>query len=931
LSEPRSQRSAELSVSLGVFTLDASLAVRSWDEWLERVSGIRAADAHGRQIDDVVPSIAARGLLDRFRDVLSSGCVHVLAPAFHEYLIPCRPPRPSAHFAQMQQRVTLGPLREGQQIVGVMVTLEDVTERLDAERELARALQDPDAATREAAAARLAKAEHLEDPRAFASALRDDDWRVRRAAVEGLTRHADRETLAHLLTVLRTEHRDFNVLSSALQLFAASDVDVTSSLIALLDDPDTDLRIQAALALGEQEHPGGAEALIRALNDPDTNVRFHAIEALGRLRAGEAIDALAAIAESGDFFLAFPAIEALARIGDGRVSPRLVPLLESAELRDPVAGALGELGDTDAVDPLVKALNTSSATMSIVRALARLHDRYDTQFAAGSYIVELFQQSLTPAGAQRILDLVPSVAAEDARSLVLVLGWLRGAAVERALTRLLGRAQVRSEAIEAIVRQGAGIIDLLIEQLDDADEETRIAAITALGSIGNRRATEALSRALSEDRRIAVAAAGALASIGDRDAFEPLLALLRHSDVVVRMAAVAALNSIGHPDMAGRVEHLLQSPDATVRESAVRIAGYFGYSRCLPLLLERCSDADESVRKAALEQLPHLDDARALAILARAIHKDTAPARASAAQALGRLDDPSALALLLEAAGDDDAWVRYFAARAIGRHGGDEAIGCLARLAKNDRAMQVRIAAIEALGAIGSAEALEALLPYAADVNEEIAAAALRAIGHAESDIAMEALARGLRSGSVQLRLAAVDGLAQLSTPARIESLAWTAAADENAGVSAAAFDGLVRLGRSRDEGADAAIAALTAMTADAQRRERAIAALSEMTHRIPTVAAGLRAPDTEVRRATVEALGRMQHGDASAAIRGALEDPEAAVRQTAVIVLDRLRARGLAQTFATMAREDPSRAVRRAASAALGHAGAASDSDGLR
>ena len=138
---------------------------------------------------------------------------------------------------------------------------------------------------REAAARQVAAAEAIEEPRVFEPALRDDNWRVRRAAVDGLSRHAHRDMLASLLTALRDEHHDFNVLSSALTLLGRSDIDVTAPLIELLQGPDADLRMQAALALGEQQQPAAVGPLVAALDDPDANVRFHAIEALGRLRA----------------------------------------------------------------------------------------------------------------------------------------------------------------------------------------------------------------------------------------------------------------------------------------------------------------------------------------------------------------------------------------------------------------------------------------------------------------------------------------------------------------------------------------------------------------------------------------------------------------------------------------------------------------------
>ena len=253
-------------VEIGILTVDADLVVRTWDAWLAQNTGIAAADACGRPLAVVIPDLANRGLLQRVEQVLASGEVQVLAPAFHHYLVPCPPRTPSAHFDRMQQRVTLGPLREGERIVGVMATVEDVTARIDRERDLA-------------------------------AGLRADDWKVRRSAVRGLTRDAHPEMLVSLLAALRTEHRDFNVLSSALQLLGGSDVDLTGPLAALLREPDTDLRIQAALALGERQTTGAMEALVGALADPDVNVRYHAIEALGRMRATEAVDALADIAE----------------------------------------------------------------------------------------------------------------------------------------------------------------------------------------------------------------------------------------------------------------------------------------------------------------------------------------------------------------------------------------------------------------------------------------------------------------------------------------------------------------------------------------------------------------------------------------------------------------------------------------------------------
>src|SRR5437870_3714575 len=124
---------AEPAQAIGIFTTDAELIVRTWDSWLAQITGISAEAAQAQPLTSLVPDLQARGLLGRLEQVLAEGVVVVLAPAFHSYLIPCAPQAPSRHFATMQQRVTIAPLRDHDQIVGTLVTIEDVTARRDHE------------------------------------------------------------------------------------------------------------------------------------------------------------------------------------------------------------------------------------------------------------------------------------------------------------------------------------------------------------------------------------------------------------------------------------------------------------------------------------------------------------------------------------------------------------------------------------------------------------------------------------------------------------------------------------------------------------------------------------------------------------------------------------------------------------------------------
>lgn len=715
--------------SIGVFTVDASLVIQIWDAALARLTGIDADAACGKLLVEVLPDIERRRLLARFRRVLDEGVVEVLAPAFHHYLIPCPPANASEHFELMQQRVTIAPLREEGRIAGALVTIEDVTARLERERALSEQLAHADEDARLDAAQTFARDVTLEPALPLLGALKDESWRVRRVAVEGLSRRAAPDAIAALLESVRENHHHLGLLNSALQVLAMSDVDTLSPLVEFLNGEDADLRMQAALALGEQRDLRAASALLDALADADQNVRYHVIEALGKLRAAESADALAGIAETRDFFLAFPALDALARIGDPRVAPRVVPLLADDLLREAAADMLGQLGDEETVAPLAALLNEPEAPTTIVaRALAALHDRYERQYGEGSYIADLSRAAVNATGAQNLLDALNESRPEELRPLALALGWLEGAAVEHALTRLLGHADARGEVIEALVRHGAGVTELLIEQLGSEDLEIRKAAVVALGRIGDARSVPALVEVLDEDAELVMAAADALAKIGDPRAFEALLALVGDPNAGVRQSVVGALNSLGAPQMPARVLPLLEDDDPNVRESAVKIAGYFGYRECVDLLLERCRDEDERVRRAAVESLPFLEDERATPALVRALKGETPKVRAAAAGAMALAEGAEVSAALIEALGDEDSWVRYFAARSLGRLQFAGGVGALAALARDDKANHVRIAAVEALGGIGGETAFAAVRPLLKSDEPDLARVAADAL-----------------------------------------------------------------------------------------------------------------------------------------------------------------------------------------------------------
>lgn len=573
------------------------------------------------------------------------------------------------------------------------------------------------------------------------SSLGDADWHVRQAAADALAIRGGNEAIGAVLRAVQESHHDLGFLNSAIRVLAESGIDVIEPLTRFLDHPDAQLRMAAALTLGDRHDGRAIPALLRALEDADLNVRFHAIEALGKLRAGQAVGRLVALAESRDFSLTAPALEALAAIGDGSIASRLTSLLDD-ELFQPVAlDALGRLGGEEVVPELSRLLDSAAApTGDIARALVTLHDRLQATQGRGEVVARQVASAVTPAGIETLLAAASEKSGCRLEVLAAVLSWIEDPRVLPALIRLLNLPAVRWKAIDALVHKGRQATALLIEQLAADDLETRHAAVVALGRIRDARSVPALVTIAGSNFDFAVAAIEALGLIRDERAQGPLVGLLGHRDAPVRDAAISALCSLELPALANNLPRLLADTNPLVRESAAKIAGSGGYGACGELLLECCRDVCEAVRWAAFDALSCLDDPRVLPVLAEVMRGASAASRAAGVRALTRINTFAARPLLILALDDSDPWVRYFAARAVGRRQVTESLETLTRLAEFDDSMQVRIAAVDAIGQIGTAST-GLLVRLAAGPDPDLSRAAAIALGLAARPKALAQIA----------------------------------------------------------------------------------------------------------------------------------------------------------------------------------------------
>lgn len=888
--------------TLGVVTTDRHLAIRGWNDWIAAATGVTEHDALGRPLLDFVAGERAEFYRELLGEVLANGSARVLAPAFHRYLIECRPPDESPHFDHMQQRVTIAALKHDADVVGLMITIEDVTERLDRERAAAEA-GDADYAHR-------------------AGALVSEDWRIRGEAVRQLQHSATVDELRYLLDTLQRDHHDLSVLNSALRVLIAAGRTVVEPLVQLLNDKAANLRMHAALALGELRAQEATPDLVTSLDDPDENVRFHAIEALGRIGAAESINPLAKIAASDNFFLAFAAIDALSKTDDARVAPLMVSLLGEAYLRPAAIATLAAIGDEDSVPALARSLDHAEAG-PVASALVQIHRRYDDTLGAGSFIIETALAAISSTGRAKLFAAVHTPDADRA-AVVTVVGWLGREALPT-LVSLLGDESLKPAVAAGLLSVGADAVPALIALLGEAASASRAAAAELLGRIGDRRATAPLLTALEDSQaEAALAAAAALGNLGDPAALDGLIAALRHESAAVRRASIAAVNAIGATGTAAQIRSALADPDSRLRESAIRVGGYFGFADCLPAIIAALDDPNEDIRRAAIEQLPVLEDVDAAALLSDALRGETPRNRAAAAHALRLVDDPRVGLALQQALADGDAWVRYFAALSLRDAAGAAPADTLASMAQHDPATHVRIAALQSLGAVNPAHATRVAAEMIDAADDDLAIAAITVLGSGAGADAHAALARATRSPRPAVQLAAVSALGNRPSSDTVEVLEWAARVDDPPGLSAAAIEGLRAIAASAGQAIaqQAAITALRVLAADGARRFDAIAAIARLPEVvIPEIASGLSAARVDVRVATAEALAAMRNHRASSELARALRDEDAAVRSAAVAGFARLGTSSVGRTIAAMRHNDPDEGVRhRAELACLRH-----------
>ena len=603
----------------------------------------------------------------------------------------------------------------------------------------------------------------LEGPDAHAAvlaSLEDSAPPVRERAI----RHAARLVEPGVLLELVGRHDHAALRNAAIAALERQGPYATSHLVAMLwerRDPELLMFMLQMLArIGDRSASPAIEPLV---GHSDPNVAQAAIEALGAVGAIEALPTLLD-ALRGDLWFQLAAVDALGKLGDRRAVPALLALVPTSLAAEAALHALAAIGDPSALTRLVLLLlehPRAAYRDALLAATARTADH-------------------SPDGPGLPIELASLVTGDAS-------------------------APIR-----------AYLADALEDPADDAETVQRrrdAATLAMLAPIPPLLPAAFLAGA-------GTAWIEALCVIHPRPLEPHLLDLAAHQNPQVRAAAL--YHGRFHAADAAAVRGHLLDPEASVRAAACQALGRLSDTGAVPLLIERLRQGEPLEREAAVAALAQLPS-RALAALAdcldptvneqvttaalAALERASTPPPTLRLQGLARhgspvvrraalrvaaLEGSGADQLLLHGLADVDATVQAEALDLLVQRGGDRAVTTLTALLAIADSLRFRV--IRGLGQLRAGGAVRRLIHLYPDAFPHERVEIVGALGNIGSVEAREFLAERLRDPDLELRRAAVRGLAAWAGLDDLPLLR-TLAADQDWNVRDAAARSLGRLG----------------------------------------------------------------------------------------------------------------------------------------
>jgi len=253
---------------------------------------------------------------------------------------------------------------------------------------------------------------------------------------------------------------------------------------------------------------------------------------------------------------------------------------------------------------------------------------------------------------------------------------------------------------------------------------------------------EQIAALSDEDWAVREDAASVLATLKDPRAVAPLVRALRDSDRAVREAAKAALFAIGEPAVPA-LGDCLDDPELQVQEAASAVLAEIADYRAFDALVAALRSGDWIVRMHAAKALGRIGAPAAVAFLMPLLQDKVKAVREQTSASLAAIGD-SAVPSLLQALEHDEWLIRLHAVEALGKMKSADAVEPLLRALFNDADSAIREDVVRSLGLIGDARAVDYLFVVLKEPGlRPIAVEALGLIGDPRAVPVLRAIVEG--------------------------------------------------------------------------------------------------------------------------------------------------------------------------------------------
>jgi HEAT repeat protein len=454
--------------------------------------------------------------------------------------------------------------------------------------------------------------------------------------------------------------------------------------------------------------------------------------------------------------------------------------------------------------------------------------------AASPQLAEYLQDDILYAYAAQAIQ-----AFGDAETLAAALPAAKGGKPKMQLIQALGILRDAKSA-PAIVKIAAG----------DTDRDTRIAAMDALGNIGDKAAMDMLLKA----------------ALVDGEAWEQTRA--RHNSLLLAQRLLEA----GDKTSAAAIYKTLWTSPAMASERHVRIAALEGLAAStgdMTEVLSAMKADDFQIRSAALQAAAAAPGAAATKVILDALGNAKTPfERASLVMMLGNRHDPTALPVLLKMFKDPDEAVKMSAGNAMAVLGGPEATTTLIDQVNSSQGRDRDIAA-DALKRIPGKDvngAVAAAMTKATDAGVRVTLLGVIASRRAVEQAPVVAEAATDKDATV--RVAAIRALGGVCGPNQLPMLIAKVAKSTDGPEIEAARDSLVTASSRGmgDQVADLAVPAASGAAAPNALAMMQVFAATASPKALPVLVAETKSTDATIKEAAIRTLAEKWKSPAAAA-----------------------------------------------------------------